>query len=119
MISKMLEKLCKENIEKFLKFIWRTYTNIINKDFLNMFKLINVVKGGLKEELDLFQKKYNPLWTLTFFVIIEWILELVREMPDYVGIWKLHIAKVEEIDQIAVVMMLGFRLSPVNQYQRL
>jgi len=53
-ISKMLEKPREENIEKLLKLVWCTRTNITNKDFLNMFKLINVVKGGLKEELDLF-----------------------------------------------------------------
>jgi len=35
-------------------------------------------------------------------------------MPNHIGIWKPRIAKVEEIDQIAVVMMLGFKLSPVN-----
>ena len=37
-------------------------------------------------------------------------------MPDYIGIQKPRITKVEEIDRIAVVMILGFRLSPVNQY---
>ena len=56
--------------------------------------------------------------TLTFFTIIEWILELIREMPDHIGIQKPRIAKVEEINRIAIVIMLGFRLSPVNQYQR-
>ena len=53
MISKMLEELREENTEKLLELIWRTYTNITNKDFLNMPKLINTVRGGLKEELDL------------------------------------------------------------------
>jgi len=53
-ISKILEKLREENIKKLLELIWRTCTNITNKDFLNMSKLINIVKGGLKEELDLF-----------------------------------------------------------------
>jgi hypothetical protein len=52
--------------------------------------------------------------TLTFFTIIEWILKLIREIIDYIGIWKPYIAKVEEIDRIAIVMMLGFRLSLVN-----
>jgi len=114
MISKILEELCKENIKKLLELIWRTCTNMTNKDFLNVFKLINAVKSSLKEELDLFQKKYSPLQILIFFAMIKWILELVREMPDYMGIWKPRITKVEEIDRIAVVMMLGFRLSPVN-----
>jgi len=50
----MLEELREENIEKLLELVWRTCTNITNKDFLNMSKLINTVKGGLKEELDLF-----------------------------------------------------------------
>jgi len=50
----MLEELREENIKKLLEFIWRTRTNITSKDFLNMSKLIDVVKGGLKEELDLF-----------------------------------------------------------------
>jgi len=50
----MLEEPRKENIEKLLELIWYTYTNMTNKDFLNMSKLINMVKGGLKEELDLF-----------------------------------------------------------------
>ena len=118
MISKTLEELREENIEELLELVRRTRTDITSKDFLNASKLIGAVKGGLKEELDLFQNKHNPLRTLTFFAMIEWILELVREMPDHVGIRKPRIAKVEEIDRIAVVMMLGFRLSPVNQYQR-
>lgn len=54
MISKILEELRKENIEELLELIRRTYTNITSKDFLNISKLISTVKGGLKEELDLF-----------------------------------------------------------------
>jgi len=50
----MLEELREENIEELLELIWRIYTNITNKDFLNVFKLINIVKGSFKEELDLF-----------------------------------------------------------------
>jgi len=50
----MLEELYKENIEKLLELIWRTRTNITSKDFLNVSKLIDIVKGNLKEELDLF-----------------------------------------------------------------
>jgi len=50
----MLEEWREENIEELLEFIWCICTDITNKDFLNIFKLINVVKGGLKEELDLF-----------------------------------------------------------------
>ena len=49
----MLEEPCKENIEKLLEFVQCTCTNITNKDFLNMPKLINIVRGGFKEELDL------------------------------------------------------------------
>ena len=59
---------------------------MINKDFLNSSKLINAVKGGLKEELVLFQNKYSPLRILTFFAIIEWILKLIIEMLDHVSI---------------------------------
>ena len=50
----MLEELYKENIKKLLKLIWCTCIDMTNKDFLNMFKLINVIKDGLKEKLDLF-----------------------------------------------------------------
>ena len=85
-ISKILKKLCKENIKKLLKFVRHTHTNITNKDFLNISKLINAVKSGLKEELILFQNKYSPLQTLTFFTIIKWILKLVIKMPDYINI---------------------------------
>src|SRR6266576_1005218 len=53
-ISKMLEEPRKENIEELLELVRRTRTNITNKDFLNVSKLISAVKGGLKEELDLF-----------------------------------------------------------------
>ena len=54
MIFKMLEELYKEDIEKLLELVRRTRTNITNKDFLKVFKLIDIVKGGFKEELDLF-----------------------------------------------------------------
>ena len=50
----MLEELREENIKELLKLIWRTCTNITNKDFLNAPKLINAVRGGLKEKLDIF-----------------------------------------------------------------
>ena len=53
-ISKILKELYKEDIKKFLKLIQRTYINITNKDFLNMSKLINAIKGSFKEKLDLF-----------------------------------------------------------------
>jgi hypothetical protein len=49
----MLEEPREENIEKLLELIRRTRTDITNKDFLNVPKLINIVRGGLKEELDL------------------------------------------------------------------
>ena len=50
----MLEEPREENIEELLELVQRTCTNITNKDFLNISKLISAVKGGLKEELDLF-----------------------------------------------------------------
>ena len=82
----MLEELYEENIEKLLELVQCTCINMINKDFLNVFKLINIIRGGLKEELDFVQNRYSPIQTLTFFTMIEWILELVREMTDYIGI---------------------------------
>ena len=85
-ISKILEKLCEKNIKKLLKLIQHTRTNMANKNFLNMFKLTNVVKSNFKKELVLFQNKYSLLQTLTFFTIIEWILKLIREMPNYISI---------------------------------
>ena len=50
----MLEEPRGKNIEEVLEFIQYTYTNITNKGFLNIFKLISTVKGGLKKKLDLF-----------------------------------------------------------------
>ena len=50
----MLKEPRGENIEEVLELIQCTYTNITNKGFLNISKLISAVKGGLKEELDLF-----------------------------------------------------------------
>ena len=50
----MLKEPRGENIEEVLEFVQRIYTNITNKGFLNISKLISVVKGGLKEELNLF-----------------------------------------------------------------
>ena len=49
----MLEEPREENIEKLLELIQYTCTNITNKDFLNIPKLINIVRGGLKKKLDL------------------------------------------------------------------
>ena len=54
MIFKMLKELYRENIEEVLKLIWCICTNITNKGFLNISKLISIIKGGLKKELDLF-----------------------------------------------------------------
>ena len=49
-----LKELRKENIKELLELVWRIRTNITNKDFLNISKLISAVKGSIKEELDLF-----------------------------------------------------------------
>jgi hypothetical protein len=50
----MLKELGERNLKKLLELIQYTYTNITNKDFLNIPKLIDIIKSRLKEELDFF-----------------------------------------------------------------